>query len=214
MIGHIVSAIACFLWVKTFGLEKGFAVILSLYVHEMGHYIVAKEYGLNPQTPIFIPYLGAFVRHDITSDTNERFYVAFAGPAFGGIFGVIFYGIFLYTNNSFTYYLALTSFFLNLLNLLPISILDGGQMINALDFRGFQLWLTFLGLKIAIDYSSIFFIVLASIGIILHFIPKEETTPMTKDERVGYLALYLFAVVVLAVLCFAIVQNPLLKTAL
>ena len=35
--------------------------VLLILVHELGHYLEARRQGLNPQLPVFIPFLGAYV---------------------------------------------------------------------------------------------------------------------------------------------------------
>ena len=35
--------------------------VLLILVHELGHYVEARRQGLNPQIPVFIPFLGAYV---------------------------------------------------------------------------------------------------------------------------------------------------------
>jgi Zn-dependent protease len=35
--------------------------VLLILVHELGHYVEAKRSGLDPQLPVFIPFLGAYV---------------------------------------------------------------------------------------------------------------------------------------------------------
>ena len=36
-------------------------VVLLILVHELGHYVEARRHGLDPQLPVFIPFLGAYV---------------------------------------------------------------------------------------------------------------------------------------------------------
>ena len=43
------------------GWRFGVGFVLLILVHELGHYVEAKRQGLNPQIPVFIPFLGAYV---------------------------------------------------------------------------------------------------------------------------------------------------------
>src|SRR6185503_15918781 len=43
------------------GWKFGVGVVLLILVHELGHYVEAKRLGLDPQLPVFIPFLGAYV---------------------------------------------------------------------------------------------------------------------------------------------------------
>jgi hypothetical protein len=43
------------------GLALRVGFVLLILVHELGHYVEAKRQGLDPQLPVFIPFLGAYV---------------------------------------------------------------------------------------------------------------------------------------------------------
>ena len=43
------------------GWRFGVGFVLLILVHELGHYVEARRQGLNPQLPVFIPFLGAYV---------------------------------------------------------------------------------------------------------------------------------------------------------
>ena len=55
-------------------------------MHELGHYVEARRQGLNPQLPVFIPFLGAYVAlRDQPFDPWRNALVSVAGPFAGGI---------------------------------------------------------------------------------------------------------------------------------
>src|SRR5262245_36871480 len=37
-------------------------IVLSIYIHEMGHVAMLSRYGIKASAPFFIPFLGAFIR--------------------------------------------------------------------------------------------------------------------------------------------------------
>ena len=51
------------IWVYTmmWGWRFGVGFVLLLLVHECGHLLVAKKFGLNVGAPVFIPFMGAFI---------------------------------------------------------------------------------------------------------------------------------------------------------
>src|SRR5438445_13220653 len=51
------------IWVYTamWGWKFGVGFVLLLLVHECGHLIVAKSFGLKVGAPVFIPFMGAFI---------------------------------------------------------------------------------------------------------------------------------------------------------
>src|SRR5438876_10484066 len=51
------------IWIYTamWGWKFGVGFVLLLFVHECGHLIVAKKFGLKVGAPVFIPFMGAFI---------------------------------------------------------------------------------------------------------------------------------------------------------
>src|SRR5216684_5102413 len=55
--------------------------IALLFAHEMGHYVAARQRGLNVGAPMFIPFVGAWIelkQQPVNVETEA--YVAIAGP--------------------------------------------------------------------------------------------------------------------------------------
>src|SRR2546430_4260399 len=50
-------------WVYTrlWGWQFALGFVLLLFVHESGHLLVAKKFGLKVGAPVFIPFMGAFM---------------------------------------------------------------------------------------------------------------------------------------------------------
>ncbi len=114
-------------------------VITAIVVfHEMGHFVAMKAFRYKDLGIFFIPLLGAYVsgkKRDVSQ--KESAIILLAGPLPGIILGVI-----LYLTNpdlsiagiSFSY-VSLILIFLNMINLLPIYPLDGGQLLNRVFFN-------------------------------------------------------------------------------
>src|SRR5262247_2455454 len=51
------------IWVYTqiWGWQFALGFVLLLLVHETGHLLVAKKFGLKVSAPVFIPFMGAFI---------------------------------------------------------------------------------------------------------------------------------------------------------
>ena len=109
----------------------GFAALIL--VHEMGHYIDIRRRGLPADMPVFLPGLGAFVRWKALGVTRQtRAAVSLAGPL-AGLLGAAICALLLYrTGNGLWAALARTTAGLNILNLTPVWVLDGGQAVEAL----------------------------------------------------------------------------------
>jgi Zn-dependent protease len=102
-------------------------VVGLIMVHEMGHFLEAKRERLNPSWPVFIPFLGAYVKHT-RGNPWQTARVAIAGPILGGLAGLGCYAAGRADHSSLLLALGYFGFILNLLNLLPFGIFDGGAV--------------------------------------------------------------------------------------
>ena len=109
------------------GWKFALGVVLLIFVHELGHYLEAAREGLNPDWPVFVPFLGAYVKHT-RGNPWQTTRVAIAGPILGGIGALVCFGIGEAQNSNLLMALGYFGFVLNLINLLPIGILDGGSV--------------------------------------------------------------------------------------
>lgn len=107
-----------------------------LLAHEMGHYVAARQRGLDVGAPAFIPFAGAFIAlKDHPKDVETEAYVAMAGPLLGTVASL---GVYLWArqvDSGLLLAIAYSGLFLNLFNLLPVSPLDGGRITAALSPR-------------------------------------------------------------------------------
>lgn len=117
------------LWGWRFGL--GFAV--CILIHELGHFVDIKRRGLPAEMPVFLPGLGAYVRWNALGVTKRQIaQISLAGPLAGWLAAAGCYWLYLQTRQPAWAALAQTGAFLNVLNLIPVWTLDGGQAIHAL----------------------------------------------------------------------------------
>ncbi len=106
---------------------------ISIFLHEMGHYLAARRFGFAAELPMFIPGLGAYVKWAGAGvDPGIRTQISLAGPLFGLISGLISYGIYLSTGQGVWLAIAHVAAWINLLNLIPIGIFDGGSAMSGI----------------------------------------------------------------------------------
>src|SRR5688572_7574936 len=127
------------LWYFVFGLDwvKLFVITALILFHELGHFFAMKIFKYNDLGIFFIPFLGAYVsgtKQEVSQ--KQSAIILLAGPLPGIIIGIILYFIsqaqpVLFTVISLEQIAALFVY-LNLLNLLPIYPLDGGQLLHRL----------------------------------------------------------------------------------
>jgi Zn-dependent protease len=128
-----LGAFVAFYW-ALYGVKFGVGFALLILMHEMGHFLDIKRRGLPAEMPVFLPGLGAYVRWSALGvSTQTRAFVSLAGPLAGCIGAAVCALVWMNTGDAFWIGLASLSAMLNLLNLIPIWVLDGGQAIAALD---------------------------------------------------------------------------------
>src|SRR5579871_4994234 len=117
-----------------FGWQFGIGIIVLLFIHEIGHYIIIRAKGLPASLPVFIPLIGAYVAmRRMPVSVRDEAEIALAGPAAGALSGIACYLLFLWTQVPILLPLAWFAFFLNLLNLVPVAPLDGGRIVGAIS---------------------------------------------------------------------------------
>ncbi len=120
------------LYWSMFGWPFAVGLTGAVFIHEMGHFFMVRRFGFKAELPMFIPGFGAFVAwRGANVDSGIRAQIALAGPLFGFFSGLLAYGIFVSTHQGVWLAVAQFAAWLNLINLLPISILDGSSALNA-----------------------------------------------------------------------------------
>jgi len=130
--GSIIVTVAAYAWRKyPIGLILGFVVITL--IHEIGHAIIIRAKGLRAGFMVFIPFIGGAVTlKDQPRSAYDDAQIGLAGPIAGTAASLISLQIFKWTGNSLYLLIALAGFVLNLVNLLPIGVLDGGRISAAI----------------------------------------------------------------------------------
>lgn len=110
----------------------GFVVLLLL--HECGHLVAAKQFGLNVGAPVFIPFMGAFIAlKEAPRNAWIESWVGIGGPLLGSAAALACHGAGIAMGMPLLVALAWTGYWLNLFNLTPIGQLDGGRIATALS---------------------------------------------------------------------------------
>lgn len=129
-----IVMISLIILVLGFAISFKYAVgyLLILIIHESGHYVAAKFLKVSVTFGGFTP-IGAYIIHENPKNCKENALIALGGPVFGAILGLIYY-IAYYGTGDYTFLvLTFTSIILNLANLIPVSPLDGGQIVEAIS---------------------------------------------------------------------------------
>ncbi len=117
-----------------FGWKFGIVFVLLIAIHELGHAIFVRGFGLSAPAIYFIPGLGAFTTwKGGTQSVYQESVIAFGGPLLGTIGGLVCFGYGAATNEPFWFAAANVAFFLNLFNMIPLGVFDGGRITAAIS---------------------------------------------------------------------------------
>jgi Zn-dependent protease len=115
------------------GWKFAFGVVLSIYIHEMGHVQALQRYGIRATAPMFIPGFGAVIRlKQYPASAREDARVGLAGPLWGLGAALAAFGLYRVTGAGIWGAIAHFGAFVNLFNLIPVWQLDGGRGFRAL----------------------------------------------------------------------------------
>lgn len=134
-IGALVSLIAFGVFFATqFGVEFAVGLSALILIHELGHYVDIRRRGLPADMPMFLPGLGAYVRWKAQGVSLEtRAAISLAGPLAGLLAAIACAALYYATAEPRWAMFCRAGAWLNLANLTPIWILDGGQAALALS---------------------------------------------------------------------------------
>ncbi len=112
------------------------AAVVGVFVHEIGHVLVINRVGSGPSRIRIIPFFGGaatMARPPLTDFKGVL--IALAGPAFGLIAALPFFGLAAWTGDSAWKQGAFVVAAINLLNLAPAPPLDGSKALGPLLAR-------------------------------------------------------------------------------
>lgn len=133
---QILSYIISFVVYSSFINWKVALVLLGgIAFHECGHLYAAKSLGMRTKGFYLIPFMGgAALIADRYKKYSHLAYVALAGPIAGTVLTVITYVIYLSTGSAFIGSAAYWMAWLNAFNLIPLAMMDGGQLMESIVF--------------------------------------------------------------------------------
>jgi len=112
-----------------FGWRYAVGFVMLIFLHEMGHYLAARQRGLDVGLPTFIPFVGAWIElKDMPHDVETEAYIGLAGPVAGTLASMGCYWLAREYASDLMLALSYSGLMINLFNLIPVSPLDGGRV--------------------------------------------------------------------------------------
>jgi Zn-dependent protease len=129
--GSFVVTIAAYTTQAPLAVVVGFVVITL--IHEIGHAVAIRMKGLRAGFMVFIPFIGGAVTlKDQPRTAYDDAIIGLAGPFAGTIASLVCLQVYKWVDDPLWLLIAFFGFALNLLNLLPIGMLDGGRISAAI----------------------------------------------------------------------------------
>jgi Zn-dependent protease len=183
------------LYMRVLGWKFAAGLILSIYIHEMGHVAMLRHFGIPATAPMFIPGFGALIRtkyypQDIVADAR----VGLAGPMWGLGAALAAHVLFLVTNAPLWGAIAHWGALINLFNLIPVWQLDGAHGFRALT-RAQRWWaVAAVGAAVVVTQEGLLLVIL----LVAAWQAWKGQAPERGDRRA--LLEYAFLVLVLSLL--------------
>jgi len=133
-IGTLVTMLASLgVYWALYGWALALGVVVSIYIHEMGHVGMIRRFGFPSSAPMFIPGLGAFIQmRGIHLPPIPDSRIGLAGPIYGLGAAVAALGVYYVTGLKVWGVIAHFGAWVNLFNLIPVWQLDGSRGLRSL----------------------------------------------------------------------------------
>ena len=156
--GTMLLSVVAYAFVFGWRYAAGFVGLI--FVHEMGHYLAARQRGVDVGMPTFIPFVGAWIElKQRPHDAETEAYIGLAGPLLGTVGAIGAYFLARNYGTSWLLAVAYTGFFINLINLIPLPPMDGGRVTAVLSPRIWLLGVPIIGVLLWFHFSMIMLLV-------------------------------------------------------
>lgn len=136
-------------------------IIIAIGFHESGHVWAMKKAGIKTKGFYFLPFIGGIaIPEEQYTSYKQNVWVAIMGPVWGLLLAIVTVIAYLITKNPLFAAAAIWMAALNLFNLLPITPLDGGQIVRSIAFS--------INQKVGLIFLALSFLTSAIIMATLH----------------------------------------------
>jgi Zn-dependent protease len=141
-------------------------LVVMILVHEMGHVVEIRRQGMAASAPLFIPFFGAAIfQRQHPQDALKQAQIGIAGPLAGTVGATAAFVLYGSTHWTPLLVWAYLGFFINLFNLIPVGMLDGGWILAVVS-KWFQIFgLALLALAVFVIGFSPIVLVIVLLGL-------------------------------------------------
>lgn len=124
-------ALSFVLYAAFFGPWFALGLVLMIFLHEMGHVLEIRRQGMHASAPLFIPFFGAAIfQRQHATDALKQAQIGIAGPIAGTVAATVAFVLYGALHEPVLLLWAYLGFFINLINLIPFGMLDGGWILG------------------------------------------------------------------------------------
>jgi Zn-dependent protease len=162
-----------------YGWPLALGLVVSIYIHEMGHVFVLRKLGIGAGAPLFIPGVGALVMlKEHPADAHIDAEIGLAGPIWGLGAGLAAMAVYYATRIPIWAAVAHLTGFINMFNLIPVWQLDGSRGFHALNRQ--QRWAVIGAIAIAFLLTNQRMLLIVGIVAVWRAVQKEQGPGDTK----------------------------------
>jgi Zn-dependent protease len=155
-------------------------LVLMILIHEMGHVIEIRRQGMQASAPLFIPFFGAAIfQRQHPTDALKQAQIGIAGPLAGTVGAVVAFALYGSTHFTVLLFWAYLGFLINLFNLIPVGMLDGGWIMAVVSK-----WFQIVGLGALV--LAVFFFGLSPIILLIVFMGFPAVIERFRNDRLPY----------------------------
>jgi len=115
-------------------------LVVMILIHEMGHVVEIRRQGMAASAPLFIPFFGAAIfQRQHPTDALRQAQIGIAGPLAGTVGATAAFVLYGSTHWAPLLVWAYLGFFINLFNLIPVGMFDGGWILAVVS-KWFQIF--------------------------------------------------------------------------
>lgn len=145
---------------SVYGWPLALGLVVTIYIHEMGHVAMLRRLGIDSSAPLFIPGMGALVMlKQHISDPIVDAKIGLAGPVWGLGAALAALAAYFATDAGVWLAIAHLTAFLNLFNLIPIWQLDGSRGFHALGRSERWIVVAAIGVALVVTEQRLLFLV-------------------------------------------------------
>jgi Zn-dependent protease len=155
-------------------------LVIMILVHEMGHVVEIRRQGMQASAPLFIPFFGAAIfQRQHPRSALEQAQIGIAGPLAGTVAATAAFALYGATHWSILLLWAYLGFFINLFNLIPVGMLDGGWIMAVVSK-----WFQVVGLAILV--IGVVYIGLGPFALLVLLMVVPAVIERFRNDRLDY----------------------------